>query len=521
MSNDRLQLLRQKAEHILTENTSNGKLGQHTEVNQLFHELQIYQLELEMQVEELRNITAELEAQKKKFQHLFNAAPIGYLVVSKHGIIQDMNKMAAEMLGQNRQMLVAKPLSTFIHPEDVDRFYIFLRYLLAVHQQQQCTMRLRSGKTGYKDVQLSAISLDIDDSQHYSYITLTDVTESQQAQLKLQEANHRLELALNASGTGIWEVEVRTGRIILDESSQSLLGLRSFGFKGDLGSLLDLIHPDDRQAFAEELRKAITSESAFNHFFRICPSSGRAIYFHASGRRAHTGDQRFIGTFTDVTEKIRLREEANLLKEKQQQAVTAAAIEGEEKEKARISEALHNGVGQLLYGMKLGLESIKYKSPDEYLQLSGLLSQAIRDTRNISHELTPTTLVTFGLRAALEEMADRFADQVSFDLAVLNMPPKPDQHLALSIYRIIQELVNNSVRHGHAGYITIKVERLKKMIRIQVTDNGTGFDAGSKKTGNGLAGIKNRLLVYDGSLSIESGPQKGTKIEVKLKHFPV
>jgi PAS domain S-box-containing protein len=521
MTNDTLQLLRRKAEQLLAKNGVAGQPVQHLEVSRLFQELQVYQLELEMQVEELRNISGELEVQKKKFQHLFNAAPVGYLVVNKRGNIRDANKMVANLLRQEKQMLISKPFSTFILPDDIDRYYVFLHSLQADHQQQQCNVRVKSGKNDYIDVQLSAISLDIDELERYSYITLTDITENQQAQLKLFEVNQRLALALEASSTGIWEVDTHTAEIILDENSQGLLGLRAFDFKGNLASLLEYIHPDDRNNFEDELRRSIISGNIFHHIFRSPHSSGEWHYIQARAKRIDTGSPRFIGTMTDITERKQLEEETRNLKEKQQQAVTAAAIAGEEKEKRRVSEALHNGVGQLLYGLKLLIGPLNGSQPEIYPKINKLLSQAILDTRNISHELAPSTLVDFGLEAALEEMAERFGDQVNFDLKVFNIAIKTDPSLMLSIYRMVQELVNNSIRHGQADHISIGIERIEGIIKIIVADNGCGFDPhNAEKFGNGIASIKNRLSLYNGNLQIESAPQKGTKVEVELKQFP-
>jgi len=520
MTNPTLQLLRKKAELILTQNERPDKTVQKMEVSRLFHELQIYQLELEMQVEELRNISIELEVQKEKFRQLFNEAPVGYLVVTRHGIIKDANKIAAELLRQNKHMLISKPLSAFIHTDDVDRYYIFLRYQQAVQQQQHCNVRIKSGRAEYIDVQLSAVSSDGDGSGPYSYITLTDITENQQAQLKLREVNHRLALALEASSTGIWEVDTRGAEIILDENSQAMLGLRSFDFKGCLKSLLQQVHPDDRDGFEEELRRSVVSGNTFRQIFRSISSSGELHYVQATAKRIITGGQRFIGTMTDITEKMQLEEQTRLLKEKQQQAITAAAFAGEEKEKRRISEALHNGVGQLLYGLKLNLDQVKDCQPETYEKINNLLTQAILDTRNISHELAPSTLVDFGLKAGLEEMADRLGDHINFDLSVSDITSKLDANLTLSIYRMVQELVNNSVRHGHADKIGITVEFAQSLIKIIAVDNGCGFDTGNVgKFGNGIASVKNRLQLYNGSLQIESEPNIGTKVEILLKQF--
>ncbi|GAA4104711.1 PAS domain-containing sensor histidine kinase [Mucilaginibacter panaciglaebae] len=522
MRNNTLTLLRQKAENILAEHKPADTRATQLEVNKLFHELQVYQLELEMQVEELRNITIELETQKKKFQHLFNAAPVGYLIVNKHGIIRDTNKMVVKLLKQDKQMLLSKPLSTFIHFDDIELFYMFLRHLMKVRIPQQCTVRIRVDNANCLTVRLSAISLDLDESDSYCYITLTDITESEQAQEKLQEANRRLELALDASGTGIWEVDIRTGGIVLDQDSQRLLDVRPFGFKGNLDGLLELIHPADRDKFQEELRYSITAGCNFNQVFRNFSTAENLCYFQARAKRIDTDYHKFIGTITNVTEKMKLEEEARALKEKQQQAVIAATIDAEEKERKRVSEALHNGIGQLLYGLKLSLGPIQNTQPEIFKQINQLLTQAIHDTRNISHELAPGTLVDFGLKAALEEMAGRFAGQVHFNLQVLGISAKSDRNLLLSIYRIVQELVNNSLRHGKADALKIGIERTKKAITIEVTDNGCGFGANAgERFGNGLAGIKNRLLVYNGSLDIKSTAGAGASVKIVLKQFPV
>lgn len=296
--------------------------------------------------------------------------------------------------------------------------------------------------------------------------------------------------------------------------------MRSFDFKGSLKNLLEQVHPDDRENFEEQLRRSIITKNAFYQIFRSQFAGDELRYIQAKAKRIDAGSQRFIGTMTDITERIRLEEETHLLKEKQQQALMAAAIAGEEKEKRRISEALHNGVGQLLYGLKLNLERVRDSRPETYEKINKLLTQAILDTRNISHELAPSTLIEFGLKTAIEEMVDRLSDHINFDLCVSDSALKTDSNLSLCIYRIIQELVNNSVRHGGANHIRIVVDCAADKIKIIVADNGCGFDTSSTgKFGNGIAGIRNRLSLYSGSFQIESKPGKGTKVEVLLKQF--
>lgn len=197
--------------------------------------------------------------------------------------------------------------------------------------------------------------------------------------------------------------------------------------------------------------------------------------------------------------------------------VLSATITAQENERQNISEALHNSVGQLLYGVKLKIDQLGITELS-YRDINRLIDQAIRETRNISFELAPSILKDFGISVTLEEMAkrlrnDRLSIQVTSELTT-----RPDLAVEVTVFRIIQELVNNSIKHGLASEITIAVKKLTGII-IEVTDNGSGFDDEYNKRsakGSGLAAIRNRISLYQGEMRIESKPGAGTKIRITL-----
>ncbi|RAK66845.1 PAS domain S-box protein [Hymenobacter edaphi] len=226
-----------------------------------------------------------------------------------------------------------------------------------------------------------------------------------------------------------------------------------------------------------------------------------------------------LGVIRDVTERNRLMEEATRLRLQREKEVLSAIMHTQEDERKRIAEALHNGVGQLLYAAKLHL----YNQPvDEAHRASalGLLNEAIKSTRTISFELTPNVLEDFGLKTALEEICKRIPQQnLAVHLNVGVLPEPLPRLLETAVYRIVQELLNNVIKHAQAREAFIYVEVQNQVLHASVEDDGAGFDVATvtqKHGGIGLTGIQNRVSLLGGRLDIRSKPGRGTTITIEL-----
>jgi signal transduction histidine kinase len=197
-------------------------------------------------------------------------------------------------------------------------------------------------------------------------------------------------------------------------------------------------------------------------------------------------------------------------------------LKTQEQERKRISESLHNGVGQTLYAVKLKMDQyLKNKNKEtDLLEIKAFLVEAINEVKIISFELIPPILEDFGLETVLQEMCRKFTkgNSIKFTCNVFGYDRRLETTVEIAIYRIIQELINNIVKHSMATEAKIYLTIADKII-IHVEDNGKGFsgEAAIKKIeGMGLKNIKNRVKLLDGNIEITSNVPKGTSVAINL-----
>ncbi|SNS01704.1 PAS domain S-box protein [Hymenobacter mucosus] len=219
----------------------------------------------------------------------------------------------------------------------------------------------------------------------------------------------------------------------------------------------------------------------------------------------------------DVTERNALQAETTQLKLRQQKEVLSAILTTQEEERRRIAEGLHNGVGQLLYATRLSLDNMPTSEPVRTSQR--LLDEAIRATRSISFELTPGILEDFGLSTALRELVKRVpARHLAVDLNLTHLDEPLPRLLQIAVYRIVQELLSNVMKHAQAQEVFVQVARAEGIVHISVEDDGIGFDPDAERVeqGIGLAGIRTRVELLSGTITIRSLLGRGTTVSLEL-----
>lgn len=230
-----------------------------------------------------------------------------------------------------------------------------------------------------------------------------------------------------------------------------------------------------------------------------------------------------VGVFAFIYQNKMLRHqnELRVKEEEKQRQLLEAIIQGQEKEQKRVSQELHDGVGADLAAVKLHCYAARKhlneneKSVELFLNASNMLDEVISNVRNMSHRLSPSVLEKFGLVNVLESMANRISEtkeaNVIFQSSV-SLPSLTNSQ-SLMVYRIIQELVQNSLKHGKATEVKIFVSGEKGKCKFEVSDNGKGFlaEKGNENYGIGLRNIESRVQVLQAKFEIDSKPGEGTK----------
>lgn len=487
------------------------------DVNVLLNELQVYQLELEMQNDELKASYATLDRERAKFVGLYNLAPVSYFILDYLGIVEEVNQNAVDLLNIPRQTILHKRFQSFISPQSWEDFYNFLHRLQYNDHKQTAEVKLKliDDQFIYARMEGRAVSSIIVTEVKY-YIAIIDITESRNAQQVLKETKDRLEMTLKASATGTWTIGCASNTVFLDTHSFNIMGVSSTSFNGTITGLIELIHPDDQKQVGNQLISAVHGIKDIDLEFRIGDIDNSFRYIAVKGHEIKIPEESgyFAGILTDITERKRLEQEAAILKNDQQKLVLSATLTAQEKERNSISSALHDSVCQLLYGIKLNLESVERSNSlkGEFKNVKQLLDQAIKETRQISYELTPSVLKDFGFVAGIKEMAQRTSTvHFQIDTYIDRTADTLHPDVQLYIFRMIQELVNNCIKHSKASHAEISVCLKNNRVSIRVSDNGTGLSQPhdqENNTGSGLSGIRNRVYLLNGKIKFENSKKR-------------
>jgi two-component system, NarL family, sensor kinase len=209
----------------------------------------------------------------------------------------------------------------------------------------------------------------------------------------------------------------------------------------------------------------------------------------------------------------------------QQDLRAKAIIEAEEKERMRIARDLHDGVGQTLSAAKLNLSNLESKLPlsDSENQTAlknaiDLVDDSVKEVRAVSHNMMPNALLKSGLVAAVREFINKLSANLKIDLEISGLNERLEQSTETVLFRVLQEVVSNIIKHAQATKITIQIVKHENEITIVIEDNGIGFDTQkiNEFSGIGLKNITSRIGFLQGRVDFDSKIGKGTTVIIEV-----
>ncbi|HEY8956914.1 sensor histidine kinase [Chitinophaga sp.] len=210
--------------------------------------------------------------------------------------------------------------------------------------------------------------------------------------------------------------------------------------------------------------------------------------------------------------------------QQEQIKISHAMLQGQEEERKRVARDLHDSLGGLLASTKINLSKIAAsRNADHQPELESIIVQmdtSVAELRRIAHNMMPEMLLRLGLEAALKDLCDTFkSEKTTIRFLCFGIQPNIPQAEQVIIYRIVQELLTNAIKHADAKNILLQCNQRSNRFFITVEDDGAGFDEGvlNEKQGMGFINIKNRVAYLNGKIDILSkGNQPGTSINIEV-----
>ena len=338
-----------------------------------------------------------------------------------------------------------------------------------------------------------------------------NTSDKKTAETALQESQQSYEVLFSQSPLPQWLINIEDYRFVKVNQA----AIRNYGYSEEEFmqlSVLDILTAEDRNTILDDKDSFPHTKTPFVSKWRHQKKGGEVIQTEVSSIKArYKGRDVLICIVNDITERTRLQEQ-----------LTASVIKAQERERAQLGQELHDNVNQILTTVKLYNEMFLTSSHSDPLLLQKsmhYLQVCIDEIRSISKRLSAPSLGKIHIQDSLQDLIEavnltRKLNVVCHVKGLSQTILPSDLHLA--VYRIVQEQLNNIIKHAEASKVKINLTCHKKTLDLSIVDDGKGFNKEDKRTGIGLSNIESRAENMKGKLSIETAPGKGCKLTVKF-----
>jgi PAS domain S-box-containing protein len=346
-----------------------------------------------------------------------------------------------------------------------------------------------------------------------------DITDRKRVERELRRNEEGLRLALEAANAGTWDWDCPSGEMTWSPETHRLLGDTTGTRPTTFASFLERIHLSDRERVERTMSDAMDRGSSYEMEFRTVGYDEVERWIMGRGRvLRHCNPPRMLGVFVDLTERHRVEQE--LLE------LGGRLINAHEQERMKLSRDLHDDVSQRIALLSAELGQLRRRLPatpdvqDDITRLATDVAYIAEDLHRFAHELHPARLRQLGLEQSVRMFCEELNVARGISIAVFvdgvvgNLP----SDVALCLYRVTQEALQNVVRHSRARHAVLRLSRDQGEILLSIADDGIGFDmATARYTGTlGLISMQERVRLVSGRFVVSSDVGGGTVVEVRV-----
>lgn len=342
-----------------------------------------------------------------------------------------------------------------------------------------------------------------------------DISERKRAEEKLEESQRHYKDLFNHSPLPQWILDAKTLQFL----EVNAAAVKHYGYSEEeflSHSIIDVLTKEHKQLLQKNKKSFQITKQPFFSKWKHQKKNGEVILTDVTSVGVNYENKKAVLCIVnDITEKTM-----------HQQELTSSVIEAQERERSQLGRELHDNINQVLTTIKLYTElmlSDDQKSPELLTKSSYYLQKCIDEIRSISKRLSAPSIGKISLEDSIMELTHsiNLTNKITVDYSIDDLTAVPiSEELHMTIYRILQEALNNVMKHAHATKVSVKLtwHPKKKCLELIVEDNGKGFDLNAKRKGIGLSNIKSRAENMQGRIKIDSVPGEGCKLAAR---FPV
>lgn len=491
---------------------------------------------VQQDLSEFYRVEKDLRLADAMLERLLNSLAIGVVVTDLKRQLVMANETLGKLLGYGKMDLGHMALDDLLHPADALACQEDWEAMVAGRRpwlQREVRCMARNGSTRWTLIHASVVR-EPDGQPLYLVSQVVDIDARKQAEKSLTMREHLFTMAQRIARLGSWEWQPLEGSLNFSCSPEAalILGVSVQG-PAHLQTLLTAIHPDDRAGLQSRLWQLEREGRDFDLDCRLMAMADkgqhRIVKLRGTQLAPEVAASHYVGTVIDVTEYREMlrqlwasRDSLRLLSARQEKLL--------EDERKRIAMELHDELGQLLTGIKMNNSAIQMRKADDPAvikqtqRVEELAEKAIGVVRQVATSLRPLVL-DMGLVAALSWQARNFQRMfgIPCELAIHCKDLPRNEHVEVTIFRVVQEALTNVSRHAAANQVWIEMDIEGDQLAVRIRDNGNGFDASSQIPGKtlGLLGQKERMHGLGGNITIESLPGTGTTVVLTMPIVPI
>lgn len=485
------------------------------------------------EITERKKVEEVLQNSERFYRRLSYYSIDGIIMSDNNGIITYSGPSVEYITGFTPSQILGYSFFDFVHPDDIEvAKKSFERELNQESEEDYVSIRIRNAKDEWVWFIVRGHNLlDIEGLNKFIIYFAND-TNRKEAEEQLRQSEEKFRNIIFNFKQGVILLDNKGIAMICNPAAMEMLGLEANEILGkkSFENELDIIQENGKNYSTAQFpvaRILNSNKSVRDVVMGVKQKETNDRVWLLVNAESIIGDdgvlKNIVLSLTDISEQKKLSKELLDQEIMKQQLLVAATIDGQEKEREEIGRELHDNINQYLTTARLYLEVAKEKSKGEVKKMIDLshatLSDIVKEIRIISQSLVPPTLGDIGLVESIQELCDSFKQTQTIDIEFHHrkfVETDLTDKMKLMMFRIIQEQVNNIIRHAKAFSIMINLQSDAEFILLSISDDGKGFDLSNYKKGRGLSNISSRASLLNGNMEINTAPGKGCVISVVI-----